>query len=155
MSRTELALGNAQVCEQHPSTSRSTHYAPCHAPNRARFGPARASEVMPLAHQWIKPGGDFFSDGLKCYKDLESFGTKVYQVSHKNEFCREQGNKKVHSQTIDGLWGVIKNRFRGKFGVHDLPSHIDEFVWRRQHRLSPNLFLDMLDLCKIQPPLSS
>ena len=83
MSRTELALGNAQVCEQHPSTSRSIHYAPCHAPN------------------------------------------------------------------------VIKKKFRGKFGVHNLPAHIDEFVWRRQHRLSPNLFLDILHLYKIQPPLSS
>ena len=120
-----------------------------------RFGPASRSEVMPIPNQWIKPGGDFFSDGLKCYKDLESTGSKVYQVSHKNEFVREEGTKKVHSQTIDGLWDVLKNKFRGKFGVHDLPTHIDEFVWRRQHRLSPNLFLDMLDLYKIQHPLSS
>ena len=114
-----------------------------------RFGPASAKEVLPLARRWIKPGGDFFSDGLKCYKDLEAEGSKVFQVSHKQTFWREEASKKVHSQTIDGVWGIIKNKFRGKFGVRCLPSHIDEFVWRRQHRLSPNLFIDMVRLYKL------
>ena len=43
-----------------------------------RFGPPSRSEVMPLANQWIKPAGDFFIDSLKCYKDLEPLGTRVY-----------------------------------------------------------------------------
>ena len=29
--------------------------------------------------------------------------------------------------------------------IEDPPTHIHEFVWRRQHRLTLNLFLDMLD----------
>ena len=54
---------------------------------------------------------------------------------------------KVHTQSVDGLWGNIKDWLRSKHGVSDkmLPHYLAYYEWKSRHR-ADNLFEKMLNL---------
>ena len=104
-----------------------------------RFGPAKASEVLPLVSKTVVPGSIIFSDGLAAYKNkLVEMGYKHDFVSHQaGEYAKNSRKKplkglRVHINTIEGVWGNFKNWIPGKLGVnrHRYPLYLYEFLWR-------------------------
>ena len=126
-----------------------------------RFGPANASEVLPLVAKTISPGSIIFSDGLAAYKKkLAEMGFTHDFVSHQaGQYAKNSRKKKlkgirVHTNTIEGVWGNFKNWIRGKKGVYRdrYPLYLYEFMWRHNIRITaPNsdVFHEILKLlCK-------
>ena len=82
------------------------------------------------------------TDQRECIKNPD----KRRFVATNPLFSYRRHKKCAHTHKEQMFYEGPLKRFSGKLSVHDLPSHIDEFVWRQQHHLSPTLFLDMLEL---------
>ena len=126
-----------------------------------RFGPANSNEVLPLVAKTVTRGSIIFSDGLAAYKNqLTKMGFTHDYVSHQaGQYAKNSKKKKlkgirVHTNTIEGVWGNFKNWIRGKKGVYRdrYPLYLYEFMWRHNTRIkAPNsdIFHEILKLlCK-------
>ena len=104
-------------------------------PAENRFGPARASEVLPFVQQHVRVGATVLSDRLSAYRNnLQRMGYQWYGVDHGNgQFAFTLPNGiNVHSNTIDGHWGQWKNVMRGMKSTkrRQLQYHAAEYCWR-------------------------
>jgi len=93
---------------------------------------SRAETWPPIKHI-ISPGSLICSDECGAYQGLANEGYRHQWVNHsRNEFVRGG----VHTQTLDGFWGQLKNFLASKGGVRrsELPRFVAEFVWRYNHR---------------------
>ena len=115
-------------------------------PNKPRRGPPKKKDVMPLVEKWIKSGSLIMTDGLKCYRTLNT-GAKYKKRQYTQRYVRH-GRKPnpefvrpvqvdnitliAGTQKVDGLWGNIKQWMGGMRGVpHEyLPDQIREYQWK-------------------------
>lgn len=94
---------------------------------------AQRDTLFPLIHTAILPGNTVYTDGLKLYRTLPKDGYRHDWVDHEaGEYVRGE----VHTQTIDGFWGVLKNKLAATGGVRKryLPRFVGEHAWRYNHR---------------------
>lgn len=121
-----------------------------------RFGPETILEVTPLLREYTLPGGALITDGARAYvKPAKACKLEHHFVDHKNGVYSKQGKVQgklvaVHTNTVDGLWGVWKTWYRYKRGVRQEHLHefVHEFVWRSNNReecLFRLLLREMLD----------
>ena len=88
---------------------------------------------------YIKKGSILFTDGARVYEQIsKNLGFSHDYVDHQeNEFAKDaniQGKKsRVHTNTIDGRWGILKNWIRNRGGVKSehLFQNVKEFQWRQ------------------------
>ena len=107
---------------------------------------SRASTIEPLARSYILPGSMVFTDEYKVYTRL---GKKGYTHRRINHHARVYVDGDVHTQTIDGFFGLFKTGVRG---AHHAVSHkwlqgyLNEWTWRynRRERGTP-MFRDLLN----------
>ncbi|NTW14219.1 MAG: transposase [Candidatus Moranbacteria bacterium] len=74
-----------------------------------------------------------FTDGLVRYRLLLKCGYRHEWVHHMTEvYVRGE----VHTQTLDGFWGQLKNRLAMQGGIRKayLPFFIGKHVWRYNFR---------------------
>jgi hypothetical protein len=93
----------------------------------------RRSEVEPIILGAVERNARICSDDCPAYGRLIELGYRHESVNHHTgEYVRGD----VHTQTLDGLWGGLKNFLAAKGGVR--PAHqvrfISEYVWRYNHR---------------------
>ena len=103
-----------------------------------RFGPAKAEEVLPLVTRFVKPGGWVISDTLRAYvSNLSLLGYKHIALNHSEGEFVCSSSPSVHTQTLEGAWGDLKNHIRGMHGVGNerIRLHLYEFMWRRNLRV--------------------
>jgi transposase len=101
----------------------------------------RDSTVMKtLISEHVAPGTIIATDGWKAYniidKDDELRDQYTHTtVNHKKEFVAADG---THTQKIERLWGEFKQwkRMRRGFYLKNLDNYIQEFLWRRQIKIS-------------------
>jgi transposase-like protein len=107
---------------------------------------SRASTIEPLARSYILPGSMVFTDEYKAYDRLGKKGYTHRRIKH---HARVYVDGDVHTQTIDGFFGLFKTGVRG---AHHAVSHkwlqgyLNEWTWRynRRDRHYP-LLRDLLD----------
>ena len=107
---------------------------------------SRASVIEPLARQYVLPKSLIYTDEYKVYNRLGRVGYTHRRIRH-SAYVYVEGD--VHTQTIDGFFGLVKNAIRG---VHHGVSHkwlhgyLNEYVWRWNRREQPRaMFLDLID----------
>ena len=122
---------------------------------RHRFGPAKATEVLPLVTKCVRPGSIIMSDGLAAYKrNIIKMGYRHHYVSHQDgEYAKRTDSfyGVVHINTIEGIWGNYKNFLRAKKGVktHRHPLYLYEFMWRHNTKITnpdSSIFHEILKL---------
>jgi transposase-like protein len=105
---------------------------------------SRASTILPKAQSYILPGSMVFTDEYKPYKRL---GKKGYTHRRINHSARVYVDGNVHTQTIDGFFGLFKTGVRG---AHHAVSHkwlqgyLNEWAWRWNHRDDPRAMYELL-----------
>ncbi len=106
------------------------------APNLVRVFFVRAEsrkETKPHITAVVSKGSRICSDECGAYLKLEKLGYTHESVNHsKGEYVRGD----VHTQTLDGFWGLLKNFLADKGGVRRGKLHhfVAEYVWRYNHR---------------------
>ena len=105
-----------------------------------RFGPPGGDDGLDvLCSQYIKRGSILYTDGARVYEQIsKKLGFSHDYVDHQeNEFAKDaniQGKKRrVHTNSIDGRWGILKNWIRNRGGVNSehLFQNLKEFQWRQ------------------------
>ena len=111
-------------------------------------GPPTAAEIRPFAAAFVHPGAAVYTDGARAYEVLaREFSWDHRAVSHKKgEWVRQEGNKKVHTNKIDGMWAHVRGFINARCGLrkHRLQWYLREFEWR--HNTEGCLFASMCAL---------
>jgi transposase len=95
---------------------------------------SRASVLLPKAVEYVLPGSLIYTDDFHVYRRLGKSGYTHRRINHS---ARIYVMGDVHTQTIDGFFGLLKNAIRG---VHHGVSHkwlqgyLNEYTWRWNRR---------------------
>jgi transposase-like protein len=95
---------------------------------------SRAQTVQGKVREYVLPESLIFTDDWGGYVTLGRHGYTHRRINHSARVYVE-GN--VHTQTIDGFFGMLKDAIRGvHHGVSEkwLPGYINEYVWRWNNR---------------------
>jgi transposase-like protein len=106
---------------------------------------SRARTLLPKTVEYVLPGSLIYTDEWRPYERLGKLGYTHRRINHS---ARVYVEGDVHTQTIDGFFGLVKNAIRG---VHHGVSHkwlqgyLNEYTWRWNRREQPHrIFGDML-----------
>ena len=94
---------------------------------------AEIRTTRPRILQTVERGSKVYTDGLKGYRILPRYGYPHEWVDHDaGEYVRGE----VHTQTLDGYWGLLKNFLAAKGGVQRkyLYRFVGEHQWRYNFR---------------------
>lgn len=84
----------------------------------------------------VEPGAPVFTDCFPPYRALARFGYQHQWVNHnQGEYARGA----VHTNNIEGLWGILKRTMGCIGGMRRDRLHlfVAEIVWRFNHRKEP------------------
>lgn len=94
---------------------------------------AKGATLRPLVRVQVRRRSSVYTDGHKGYRHLQRMGYHHDWVDHDaGEYVRGD----VHTNTIDGYWGMLKNHLAAIGGIRKRHLHlfIGEHVWRYNHK---------------------
>lgn len=97
--------------------------------------------LLPFITKHISQSGTVHHDDWAAYRKLSQLGYKDLIVNHSKCF---KGNDGACTNTIEGIWGVIKQRITRMHGVQmsKLDDYLQEFVFRYYHK--DNMLAELL-----------
>lgn len=89
--------------------------------------------LMVLMKKHIEIGSTIYSDAYQLYQETVKEGYLHDFVDHKQN---EYGRGPVHSNTMEGFWGILKRRLKTTGGIREsrLQVYLAEEVWRYNNR---------------------
>ncbi len=106
-------------------------------------------DLLPLIKKHISTTVPVYHDGLATYSSLHVEGYKHFEVNHSLEFSTSDG---VHTNTIEGLWGLMKQRIARMHGLKSydgLAAHLDEFSYRQIYSEAGSIWKNYVNHCKV------
>jgi transposase len=107
---------------------------------------SRGHVVRGKVHEYVLPASMIYTDDFHAYKKLGGKGG--YTHRRINHSARVYVDGDVHTQTIEGFFGLFKNGIRGAYHSVSqkwLQGYVNEYVWRYNRRDSGRaMFLDLL-----------
>jgi len=101
---------------------------------RAGVIPNSAGPTITRAmHRFVLPGVTLYTDDAGWYRTMG----KQYEHRRINHSAAIYVDGDVHTNTIEGFFGLLKNGIRGTYhsvSKKHLPTYLNEFVWRYNHR---------------------
>ena len=93
----------------------------------------RKTTLLPLIRKYISTSSTLHHDDWSAYRCLRDLGYKDLIVNHSKEFKSREG---ACTNTIEGLWGVMKQRINRMHGVEfsKLNNHLQEYCFRYQNK---------------------
>jgi transposase len=95
---------------------------------------SRGHVVRGKVHEYVLPESTIYTDDYKGYLKL---GGGSYTHRRINHSARVYVDGDVHTQTIEGFFGLFKNGVRGVYHSVSkkwLQGYVNEYVWRYNHR---------------------
>jgi len=106
---------------------------------------SRGTTLHTKIGEYVLPDSMIYTDDFTAYKQL---GKKGYQHKRINHSARIYVDGDVHTQTIEGFFGLFKNGVRGSYHAVSqkwLQGYLNEYVWRYNRRDSGrSMFHDLL-----------
>jgi transposase-like protein len=87
-----------------------------------------------LIKDYVLPRTTVFTDDYPAYDELNPSNYNHYRIKHG---ARVYVSGKVHTQTIEGFWSLVKNGLRGVYhsvGKNYLQSYLNEYSFRYNRR---------------------
>ena len=100
--------------------------------------------LIAIIKQNVDAGTTIYSDSFRPYWILMDEGYNHRMVNHEHFYVDPITG--VHTNTIEGLWGVVKSKIKTLRGVyrHTLQWHLDEFVFRRSFIKNHNQAFELI-----------
>jgi transposase len=105
---------------------------------------SRASVIRPKAREFILPGSMIYTDEYHAYEKLGRTGYTHRRINH---HAKVYVDGDVHTQTIDGFYGLLKNGLRGVYHAVShkwLQGYVNEYAWRYNRRDEPQAMFHAL-----------
>lgn len=96
--------------------------------------PNRKKEtLLPILDEHVSRESTIFHDDFATYRKLDEFGFCHGTVNHSVNFVSPDG---VCTNTIEGVWGLVKSRITAMHGVvrEHLQEVLDEFAYRYRQK---------------------
>ena len=94
-----------------------------------------AATLLPIIAAHVVPGTEVHSDLWRAYNGVSSLpGIAGHStVNHSLHFVDPVTG--THTQNIESYWSRTKKKLKQMKGCHkhQLPSYLDEFMWRERH----------------------
>ena len=93
-----------------------------------------AATLLPIIQARVHPITTICSDEWAAYRRVQQLHVCRHQTAnHSLHFVNPQTG--VHTQHIESYWSRVKRKFKRMKGVHlhQLPSYLDEFMWRERY----------------------
>ena len=89
--------------------------------------------LLPIIKKHISTAATIHHDDWPAYRKLSSFGYKHLIVNHSKSF---KGSNGACTNTIEGIWGVMKQRISRMHGmeISRLESYLCEYAFRYYHK---------------------
>jgi transposase-like protein len=94
---------------------------------------SRGKTVQAKVREYVLPASMIYTDDYKGYRKLDG----TYTHRRINHSARIYVDGDVHTQTIEGFFGLFKNGVRGAYHSVSqkwLQGYVNEYVWRYNHR---------------------
>ena len=94
---------------------------------------AKKKTILPIIHAHVSRGSLICTDGFELYRLLPKEGYVHASVDHKaHEYVRGD----IHSNAIEGFWGILKRRLKTTGGIRRgrLGIYVAEETWRYNFR---------------------
>nr|CDJ83238.1 Hypothetical protein CBG03497 [Haemonchus contortus] len=111
-----------------------------------------AATLERIIQQHVAPGGTVRTDMWSGYNNLSNLGYIHETVNHSANFVDPATG--VHTQRIEGLWSILKDKFRRRHGLRgDLwDDHFFEVLWKWQYD-SESLLYELWRLISLRYPI--
>jgi transposase len=106
----------------------------------SRRGPALNRQIV----EWVEPSSIIITDDWSAYNGLDRHFLDHSRINHSAGYYVEGS---THTNTAEGFFGHLKPSIKGtyrKVSHRWLQGYLNEFVWRRNARLSPDAMFDQL-----------
>ncbi len=103
--------------------------------------------LYPLVEKHVKKGSYFYTDSRITYSATSIYYKHRTTNHSKGEFARRTNNQRIHSNTIEQIWGDVKGIIRT---IHHGVSkkyrklYLSQYIFRYQYLHSTNLFFKTL-----------
>lgn len=94
---------------------------------------AKQKTILPIIEKHVSLGSLIYTDGFELYRMLPRASYRHASVDHKaHEYVRGD----IHSNAIEGFWGVLKRRLKTTGGIRRerLDIYVAEETWRYNFR---------------------
>jgi transposase len=106
----------------------------------SRRGPALNKQII----EWVEPTSIIITDDWSAYNGLQRHFIDHSRINHSAGYYVEGS---THTNTVEGFFGHLKPSIKGtyrKVSHKWLQGYLNEFVWRRNARLSPDAMFEQL-----------
>ena len=104
----------------------------------------KSKTLKGFIREHVKDEADaIYTDNFRSYVGIGDENTRHEIISHEWEWVRGD----VHTNTIEGVWGLFKRSIMGAFhhiSVKHLDRYLEELEWRFNNRDNPFIFRDLL-----------
>lgn len=103
--------------------------------------------LLPVIQRRIRPGTTIISDGWGAYRHISQHGYQHHIINHSQNFV-SPGNRVIHTQGVENQWRQLKRWLRSK-GTNlgeDLQEYITEWLYKKEHSSSFDLFIEHISL---------
>ena len=99
-----------------------------------------AATLLPIIQQHTRPGTEVHSDEWAAYNNVSSLPTVSTHRTVNHSLHFKDPVTGVHTNNIESYWCRIKTKLKRMKGCHkdQLPSYLDEFMWRERHGTTPS-----------------
>ena len=91
--------------------------------------------LLPIIQSHTAPGTIIRSDQWKAYNSVNTIPAVASHriINHSLHFVDPATG--VHTQTVESYWNRVKTKLKRMKGCdgNQLPSYLDEFMWRERH----------------------
>ena len=105
-----------------------------------------AATLLPIIQSHTQPGTIIHSDQWKAYNQVNTLPNVASHstVNHSIEFVDPVTG--THTQNVESYWNRVKIQFKKMKGCHEsqLPSYLDEFMWRERFGCTASSALDSI-----------
>ena len=103
--------------------------------------------LLPIITTHVSTNATLHHDDWASYRQLHNLGYKHMTVNHTKEFKSKDG---ACTNTIEGLWGNIKQRICRMHGIcsDKLQQYLDEYSFRYMHK--SNMLHGLLQAMKVK-----
>lgn len=111
---------------------------------------ASSTTLQRLLRSHVEIGSTLYTDEWRGYIRANRIGYNHNTVNHS---AKQFVNGTIHTNTIEGFWGQLKNSIHGTYHFVSpkyLQSYLNEFAYRYNHRTSDRLF-DQMVLLAVKP----